>query len=285
MREFYVYAFMSVIPVVAWAEEPMQIDARCGQVVVMCHINERPMQMLLDTGAGHTMLHKAAAAKLPNLKKGAKVQIKPMGNSEKPSESAVVSISIGGKSFAEQPVLVSDLKALHAIMQKRVDGVLGMDVLRHLDFTLDIANGTLRWGCPEDEADLQPLPGQYNELGLFETEMSIAEKKLVFLLDTGVSQSQMPLADWPYDRENECAVQIADINTARDQEMADGCPTDIAWPASMTMKGFSPMLSSVCTRPLLGVDALRHLKLVHKAATEEHPHGQFMVQESAASNK
>lgn len=279
MRQIYAYMFMSILPLVAQAENPMRTDVLCGQVLVTCNINERPMLMMLDTGASHTVLHKANASSLPNLEKPDKSQVKPVGNAKKTPDVVLVSVSVAGKSMEKQMVLVMDLKHLHAAMKEKVDGILGMDVLRQLDFTLDFAGGVFHWGAPEQTDGLEELPGRYNEHGCYETELTIDEKKHVFLLDTGCSRSVMKTADWPYEKENECAVQVADINTAKDQEMADGCPTDVSWTEHATLKGFSPMLSSACPRALIGVDSLKSFKLVHKAANPNQPQGQFLIQQ------
>lgn len=280
MKQFYTCALMSVLPLVAMAEEPMRADARCGQVLVSCTINERPMLLMLDTGASHTVLHIGAEKRLPKLKKLPKEMVNVSGNATTPPDVALVALTVGDKSTPEHPVLMVNLQQLHTMMKEKVDGILGMDVLRHLDYTLDFANGKFRWGLPEDADNLQEIPGAYNQVGCFETPLLLNEKPHVFLLDSGCSRSVMKPEDWPYEKEMEYAVQVADINTARDQEMADGKPTDVTWAGDVTLKAFSPMLIKTCPRSLLGVDALRNVVLVHKAATQEKPYGQFLVKEA-----
>lgn len=255
----------------------MRLDECSGHVVVACSVNGQSVHMMLDTGACHTVLHKPVAESLPELQK-------KDGSADFP-QGAFVSLAVAGKRVEKHPVLLLDLRQMRVGMKEKADGVLGMDILRNMDFTLDFMRGVFCWGLPEKMENLRELPGEYNDLGCFETELSLGDEKKAFLLDTGHARSIMKPADWPYDKENECAVQVADINTPRDREEAEGCPTDVMWAEPVQVKSFAPLLSSVCVQPVLGLDALRGLKLVHKAATLENPQGQFFVQQEAPLNK
>lgn len=243
-------------------------DAACGQVLVMVTADGTPLRLLLDTGATHTVIDaKAAKAKLPQAQKldTTGMQFNSSSSQVRP-DILIVSLAAGGRTFEKQPVLVLPLDGVTAMLKTPVDGILGMDVLKYLTFTLDFRDGCAgQWSAPQD-GEVFPLKARPDAGFCPLLSLKAGDKELHnILLDSGSSLTVLTVADWPAGVAETRTAHVADVNGARAQGISVGTPgpVELAPGLSVTVR---PQLSDT-RRPdvngLLGVDALRGLRLVY----------------------
>lgn len=253
----------------AVADTPaMMRDAACGQVLVMVTVDGTPLRLLLDTGATHTVIDATAAkAKLSQAQKldTTGMQFNSSSSQVRP-DILIVSLAAGGRTFEKQPVLVLPLDGVTAMLKTPVDGILGMDVLKYLTFTLDFRDGgESRWSAPTDGTPF-PLKARPDAGFCPLLSLKAGDKELHnILLDSGSSLTVLTVADWPAGVAETRTAHVADVNGARAQGISVGTPgpVELAPGLSVTVR---PQLSDT-RRPdvngLLGVDALRGLRLVY----------------------
>lgn len=250
------------------AEAPIMRDAACGQVLVSCVVDGVPLRLLLDTGATHTVIdRKAAVAKLPNARK---VDTSGMqfnsGSSTMRPDILLVNLQAGGRDFSPQPVLVLPLDGMTGMLHTPVDGILGMDVLKYLTFTLDFREGCAgSWSLPRD-GEMYPLKAHPDAGFCPLVTLKTGDKELAnVLLDSGSSATVLAVKDWPAGVAETRTAHVADVNGARAQGISVGTPAaiELAPGLSVTVR---PQLAE-SRRPdaagLLGVDALRGLRLAY----------------------
>lgn len=266
-------AFADEAAAVPPAEAPLMVrDARCGQVLVRCTVDGAELRLLLDTGATHTVIDRTAAAE--KLAKSQRVDTTGMQFSS--SSSAVrpdillVTVAAGGRTMPQQPVLVLPLDGVRAALATPVDGILGMDVLKRLSFTLDFrADGVSCWGEPA-EGDGTPVPLKARPDGGFCPLLAVklGDKEIFpVLLDSGSSVTVLPEKLWSAGMQGEHSAHVADVNGGRSQgvKVGNAAPVQLAEGVSTVV---TPQLSDERMRGdgllgLIGVDALRGLRLVY----------------------
>lgn len=251
------------------AAPAMQRDVSCGQVLVRCEADGVPLLLLLDTGATHTVLDSdVAAQKLPNAFRVDTSNMDIRGNAAglRP-EIALVALSAGGKEFSQQPVLVMPLTGVRAMLHEPVDGILGMDVLCRLSYTLDFREGgQSHWGA-EDSPAARPLPARPDAGGCPLLSLRCGERLLSrVLLDTGSSSTVLSPQNWPAGEGEVREAQVADVNGHRTVQLRFGRPAAVQL-AEGVQTEIRPQLSDSFNRStcagILGVDALRGLRLIY----------------------
>lgn len=254
--------------VAAAAEPDMLRDARCGQVLVLIRMNGTPLRMMLDTGATHTVLAPETLAKIPNAQKvdTSGMQFNSSSSHQRP-QLYVVETQAGPRTFAEHPVLVLPLGGVKQMLQTPIDGILGMDVLRFLPFTLDFrSGGSSHWGEPQDGALPMPLNARPDAGFSPMLTIRVGEKEISnVLLDSGSSATMFEEADWEAGTERTVTVHTADINGGAEQGMSIGKPAVIRL-AEGAEQTVTPQLRGgkrADARGILGVDALRGFRLIY----------------------
>lgn len=251
------------------ASPAMQRNAACGQVLVRSTADGVPLRLLLDTGATHTVIDAdAAAQKLPKAFRVDTAGMDIRGNAVglRP-EIALVELEVGEKTFPQQPVLVMPLTAVRAMLREPVDGILGMDVLCRLAYTLDFREGgQSHWGAEESPA-ARPLPAQPDAGGCPLVSLRCGEKAIPrVLLDTGSSHTVLAPADWPAGEGEQREAEVADVNGRRAVQLRFGRPAAVQL-AEGVQAEIHPQLSEAFNRStcsgILGVDALRGLRLIY----------------------
>ncbi len=253
-------------------------DARCGQVLVTARINGVPMRMLLDTGATHTVLHEESVAKLGAVKWIDTSRMQMKGNAKQQPKLLVAPLQVGPGEVPDQPMLVLSLAAVRSMMAVKVDGIIGMDVLRYLPFTFDFRNNEFYWGTP-GEMKLVQIPCESDTAGRPHLRLSCGGKPLKLLLDTGSTVTRVYADDWAPGAAGEITAHIGDVNEAGRQQMAEGKPGDIEVCPGVVLKGVTPLLCQPGERlTMLGLDALRDAVLVY-VPVHNKPVGLFLLAE------
>lgn len=247
----------------------MMRDSEHGQVIVTCKMDDVPLRLLLDTGATHTVLHNGVAAeKLPNAFKLDTAGMQITGNAAglRP-EIIVVKLGIAGGTRSQHPVLVMPLDGVRSMLQHPVDGILGMDVLSHIPFTLDFRQGGVsHWGADTDGKAF-PLKARPDRGGCPLVSLRIGEKVLErVLLDSGSTTTLIEPADWEAGEGESCAAQVADVNGRREVKISFGKPAPVELAPGL-VRELTPQLQEGMNRSssaaILGIESLEGLRLIY----------------------
>jgi predicted aspartyl protease len=156
-----------------------------------------PYSFILDTGAGMTCLSKELAAELKVEALGG-MSAAGAGGAFEAHTAHLEELRVGELGVNDLKVMVLDLAPLASMMGRRIDGIVGYNVLNRYTTTIDIAGGTLTFARSEDE-----LPAGEGHFSVpFEVLMGIPVVKgtvdgvteLDFLVDTGATTSVLPKA-------------------------------------------------------------------------------------------
>jgi hypothetical protein len=108
----------------------------------------RPLMMILESGAGMTMLDQAAAERL-GLQTSGTTSARGAGASDVTINLAgIPGIAVGGVSVPRMQVSVSSLEAIQRHTGRRFDGLLGVDVLSRFVVEIDYARGRVTFHDP-----------------------------------------------------------------------------------------------------------------------------------------
>lgn len=253
----------------------MNQDTRCGQVLVTSLINGVPMRMMLDTGATHTVLHVESASRVPDAQWLDTSKMQFRGNSAQHPKLFLASLQCGPAQSPAHAFMVMDLSAVRSMMAEKIDGILGMDILRHLPFTFNLRTGEFYWGIPAD-AELVPLHAEPDHTGRIIVLGKSGDKTARMLLDTGSSVTRIATGQWAPGAGAEIQAQIGDIDQCSGITAHEGAPGNLELAPGVIISGFTPLLCGADEGPMLGMDALKGQILVH-IPTEDSPTGLFLL--------
>lgn len=253
----------------------MNQDARCKQVLVTALVNGKPMRMMLDTGASHTVLHDESAAKLENATWIDTSRIMFKGNSKQRPKMLIAALEVGPGVSPQHPVMVVSLAAVRSMMAEKIDGIVGMDLLSSLPFTFDLRNNELYWGAP-GKGSLVPIPGERDAFGRLFAKLKCGGNDFSLLLDTGSSVTRIFKKDWAPGIAGEITAHVGNVDTAARQKMTEGKPGKIEIAPGVELKEVSPLICDETEHAILGMDALEGSALVH-LPSETSPHGAFFI--------
>ena len=253
----------------------MNQDARCRQVLVSCMVGGQHMRMMLDTGATHTVLHAASAAGVKDARWIDTGHITFMGNAAQTPKMMVAPLLAGPAESPMHPIMVMDLAAVRTMMAENVDGILGMDILGSVPFTFDMQKGELYWGIPSGKK-LVPLHGTKDSFGRHVIQAKCGGKTIPLLLDTGSSITRVRTEDWAPGVGAEIQAHVGDVNAASRRSVVEGKAGDVEVAPGVQLRGVLPILTGDDAPPVLGMDALKDVVLVH-VPMPDSPHGIFLV--------
>jgi hypothetical protein len=122
---------------VGWAQD-VPLD-NCKQLpMVKATVGKRQFQFLLDTGASATLLNQKSFPSLDTTE----IMMESWNGPKGAQAHAVVltDLRIGENTLYNLKLLAVDLTALERACERRVDGVLGADLITRLDLTIDLKN-------------------------------------------------------------------------------------------------------------------------------------------------
>ncbi len=253
----------------------MNQDTRCKQVLVTCLINGQPMRMMLDTGATHTVLHEESAEKLKNVRWIDTSKMNFRGNSAQRPKLLVADLLAGPAESTGHHFLVMNLGAVRSMMTEKIDGILGMDILGAVPFTFDLRKMEFYWGTPE-VAKLVPMNVVPDGTGRVIVQGKCGSRIVQMLLDTGSSVTRVLTDHWEPGAGEEIRAQMGDIDNSSGVKVMTGKPGDIELGAGVAARGVTPLLITNDGPPMLGMDGLRGVVLVHVPA-ENSRSGLFLL--------
>jgi ketosteroid isomerase-like protein len=127
------------VSVAGWTQE-IPLDT-CRQLpIVKATVGKRQFQFLLDTGASVTLLNNKTFSSLETTE----IMMDSWnGTKGAPAREVVLhDFSLGEHSLFNLKLLAVDLTTIERSCQKRVDGVLGADLIAKLGLTIDLKNHT-----------------------------------------------------------------------------------------------------------------------------------------------
>lgn len=157
---------------------------RRGQIAVQGSLgNMGSLTFMIDTGASVTTVDQGTVSKL-NLESRLTQAASLFEAGGQFPEVVLKNVSLGPVSIGEIQAIVMDFSSLD--LGKRVDLIIGLDILRTLDFTIDYRARKIRFGTQE------PLEHQAHLIGiapLLLAELNVDGQSLTMMLDTGASES------------------------------------------------------------------------------------------------
>lgn len=145
-----------LLPLVSLAQE-VPLEA-CRQLpIVKAKVGKRQLQFLLDTGAAATLLNEKSFSSLESTEI---VMDSWNGRTGVLAHQVVLpDFSIGEQSLSNLKLLALDLTSLERSCQKRIDGVLGADLIARLGLTIDLKNHVATF-----DANLKAPEARFNQL-------------------------------------------------------------------------------------------------------------------------
>lgn len=165
-------------------------------VPVKLQANSRPLRFIVDTGSEITTID-SRTAKMLRLRVGADVDLETVAGETAMPTVQLSALRIGPYRAASVRVATYDLSQLSAKMGSQVEGVLGIDVLRHFSFQISYSHKTMVISDSEilpgmsERVALQPVDGGY----LVPTKLNPGSE-INLLLDTGSNMTVLPWTVW-----------------------------------------------------------------------------------------
>ena len=113
---------------------PFEMDRRFGTILVRAQVNGHPATLVVDTGSSNTILSSELLQVLPLALERANPPSKGSGHVGT-AGWAKATVEIGTLRWQDRRVLVmNDFEEISKSMKQRIDGILGEDVLKELDY-------------------------------------------------------------------------------------------------------------------------------------------------------
>jgi predicted aspartyl protease len=158
---------------------------------------EKRYSFILDTGAGMTCLSKELAEEL-DLQTTGGMSAAGAGGALDAKTGRVDRLSVGDMTVEALDVMVIDIAPMSEMMGRRIDGIIGYNVLNRYSTTIDIAGESLVFESSDAPLpsgdDFHSLPFQVL-MGVPMVEGTVdGEETIDFLVDTGATTSVLPKA-------------------------------------------------------------------------------------------
>lgn len=128
-----------LVSAAGWAQEvPLDSCRQLQLPIVKATVDKHPAQFLLDTGAASTLLNRKSFSST----EATVITMESWNGPASATAREVVlhDLSIGEHSLANLKLLAVDLTTIERSCQRRIDGVLGADLIAKLGLTIDLKN-------------------------------------------------------------------------------------------------------------------------------------------------
>jgi len=176
------------------AELPIRLQRNEPHVIVA--INDDDRNLVLDTGAEHTVISEQAAKSLGLKRSGSTSVIHGIGGTQTSWVGMAARFDFGGTRLRNFPIRVADIQ-LARPHGDPPDGLLGADVLSGFDIDLDLPNSRMSFYRPRNCGDGGPnwtVPYATVEMasadqGRIVLPMELDNVRISMVLDTGAEMS------------------------------------------------------------------------------------------------
>ena len=174
---------------------PLEYSMNMLFIEVGINDSDEPSSFIVDTGAGLTCISYEAADEF-DIETHGDMSAAGAGGALKVKTAYLDSLVLGDLTVKALEVMVIDIAVMGEMMGRRIDGILGYNVLNRFATTIDIAGGSMTFADPE-----APLPENERSSTLpFQVLMGVPVIKGVvdgtaevdFLVDTGAAVSVLP---------------------------------------------------------------------------------------------
>lgn len=151
-----------------------------------------PFQMLLDTGASLTVLSPETAERLKEsraLDEVRKVSVNTsLGDRTRLELVRISNLQLGQFHMARASAVIADMQFANMVTERKVDGIVGMELFRNCELIVDYAHGTLKVAPVESLAPEGSLtvPCRFPRLTP-EVSLNVGSAQLPVMIDTGAS--------------------------------------------------------------------------------------------------
>lgn len=121
----------------------MRADQTAGFLIIPAVVDGGAATFIFDTGAGTTVLDKAAFTRLDLPKRGRVETRDSGGHVDRLPITLIGELGLGDARFEKVGAIVSDLSFIEHHICRRVDGILGANVLQHGVLQVDYETGTI----------------------------------------------------------------------------------------------------------------------------------------------
>jgi aspartyl protease len=156
--------------------------------------NLEDLNLLIDTGADPSVVDRRIAEKLHS--KLNVVGMTTIKGKVPAWQTTLPSFEIGPISSRDVRVLVQDLSFLEKGLGIRIDGLIGLDLLRHNSFTVDYRSEHIRFG---GNAFTGPGLDFGHDPNFVTIGMTLDGRPVRLLVDTGASSLMLFRSHWPTD--------------------------------------------------------------------------------------
>jgi Aspartyl protease len=112
---------------------PFEVNRNFGSILIRAQVNGKPATLVVDTGSSHTILSWELLQVRPLALEHADAPTKGSGFVGR-AGWAKATVEVGTITWQDRKVLVmSDFQEISNSMKRRIDGILGEDVLKEFD--------------------------------------------------------------------------------------------------------------------------------------------------------
>jgi hypothetical protein len=112
---------------------PFEVNRNFGSILIRAQVNGKPATLVVDTGSSHTILSSELLQLRPLALEHADAPTKGSGYVGS-AGWAKATVEVGTITWQDRRVLVmSDFQEISNSMKRRIDGILGEDVLKEFD--------------------------------------------------------------------------------------------------------------------------------------------------------
>lgn len=147
-----------------------------GRIGTLDHLN-----LIIDTGASWTILDSEVAQRA-GLRRGETEMVNSYGGEVKVRKAVVPQLMLGGLTFQEVSVQVAELSFRGMARRIRIDGLIGLNMLRRTSLSIDFEKKIITFGEVSHTDSRFPF---YGKLPIIPAPVYIDGKRLTLLLDTG----------------------------------------------------------------------------------------------------
>lgn len=171
---------------------PLRFNERTGLLLVTGEVNRVAAVLVVDTGASHTVLTPAFAARAGLKSEAGDIGLDGHTNlgTNRVGTVRVPALRVAGAEWGAFDAIALDLTSLADTLREPVDGILGMNTLRALPVEIDLTAPTLRFPSRAELPATAPTPSHV-EGGRVMLRATVDGRRIDLLLDTGASVSHL----------------------------------------------------------------------------------------------